>query len=73
MDEPQRHEPMRYCGGAVDRRRIALPGDLGCRRNRIGWLDGRPSREVGIGQDDVVNLLITLNSSRTFEEFLREI
>jgi hypothetical protein len=35
----------------------------------IPFLGGRPNRDISIGSDDVVNLVIACNTCNTFEEF----
>jgi hypothetical protein len=54
-------------------RRIQLTNVLMGREN-IPFKGGRPEREDGkkgfIGDDDITNLLILLNTARTLEEFL---
>jgi len=43
-------------------------------RNKvIPFLGGRPKRDKPIKRDDIVNLQIALNSSKSFEEFLNQI
>jgi hypothetical protein len=37
----------------------------------IPFLKGRPSRATVIGQDDIANLLIALNTSKDFDSFLK--
>ena len=39
----------------------------------IPFLQGRPQRVAAINSDDVVNLVIALNTSRNFEEFLDKV
>ena len=39
----------------------------------IPFLGGRPVRDTAISQDDVVNLLIALNTSRSLEEFADQV
>ena len=52
----------------VDRRRIRL--DDVVRGDYIPFLGGRPDRERIIGSDDVVDLVIALNTVRSVEELL---
>lgn len=53
----------------VDHRRVKLEGIN--KKDYIPFLAGRPNREKIIKNDDVVNLTIALNSSKSFEEFLK--
>ncbi len=55
----------------VDHRRIKL--DKIKSKEYIPFLEGRPNRQKIIKEDDRLNLLITLNTSKTFEEFLNQI
>ena len=36
---------------------------------KIGFLEGRPKRSKIIGEGDIANLKIALNTSKNFEEF----
>lgn len=39
----------------------------------IPFLSGRPDRDVTVDTDDILNLLIALNTSETLEEFLEKV
>jgi hypothetical protein len=39
----------------------------------IPFLGGRPSRESTISEDEVINLIITLNTARSMDEFLEHV
>jgi hypothetical protein len=41
--------------------------------NKIPFLSGRPVRDTVIGQDDIINLRIALNSAKTLEQFLETV
>ena len=53
----------------VDHRRVTLE-DVN-KKEFIPFLGGRPNREKIIKSDDIINLTIALNSSKSFEEFLK--
>ncbi len=55
----------------VDRRSIKLEHVL--KSDYIPFLAGRPDRENPIGKDDMVNLEIVLNTSKTIDEFLQKL
>jgi hypothetical protein len=52
----------------VDHRRVKLENVN--RKDYIPFLGGRPNREKVIKSDDVLNLSIALNTSKSLEEFL---
>jgi hypothetical protein len=52
----------------VDKRAIKLE-DL-MKSDYIPFLSGRPKRETVIGQDDLMNLEIVLNTTSTVDEFI---
>jgi hypothetical protein len=52
----------------IDRRSIALEHVL--RADYIPLGGGRPHREAVIGSEDLINLKIALNTSKTFDDFL---
>ena len=39
----------------------------------IPFMGGRPDRGVAVDTDDILNLLIALNTSSTLEEFLEKV
>lgn len=43
------------------------------RDDYIPFLGGRPLRESSISEDDVINLIITLNTARSMDEFLEHV
>lgn len=43
------------------------------KEERIPFLEGRPEREADIGSDDVTDLKIVLNTTRSLEEFLEKV
>ena len=51
-----------------DTRRFKL--DTIMKKDYIPFLEGRPKREKVILQEDIDNLLIALNASKSFEEFI---
>jgi hypothetical protein len=55
----------------IDKRSIKLEDVM--KPDYIPFLSGRPERESIIGKDDVMNLEITLHTSRSVEEFLKTI
>ena len=52
----------------TDRRRIKL-NDL----TSIPLFTGRPKRERAISQDDITNLVIALHTSKTIQQFIKEV
>lgn len=52
----------------VDKRSVTLASVLS--ESYIPFLGGRPVRERVIGQEDVTNLIIALNTSGSAEEFI---
>ena len=54
-----------------DKRNVRL--DEISRDDYIPFLGGRPLRDLSISEDDVVNLIITLNTARSMEEFLEHV
>lgn len=38
-------------------------------RNEIPFMGGRPERDTAIGQEDILNLIIALNTAATLAEF----
>ncbi|MFP4417135.1 MAG: hypothetical protein ACOC4C_04520 [Fibrobacterota bacterium] len=40
------------------------------RRKQIPFLKGRPKRNTTIGDDDLTNLRIALNTAKTLDEFI---
>jgi len=52
-----------------DRRSVHLEKVLA--RDFIPFLGGRPVREKVIGQEDMLNLRIALNTAHTVEEFVK--
>ena len=55
----------------VDHRRVTL--ENATKKEFIPFLGGRPKREKIIKNDDIVNLTIALNSSKSLEEFLKTV
>jgi hypothetical protein len=53
----------------VDKRSIRLEDVL--KPDYIPFLAGRPPREKVIGADDIINLIINLNTCNTVEDFLK--
>jgi hypothetical protein len=54
-----------------DLRRIKL--EEVSKKEYIPFLEGRPKRSTVIQSDDLLNLKILLNTSRTFEEFISRV
>ncbi len=54
-----------------DRKTVSLEEIL--RHEYIPFLHGRPTREHAIGSDDVINLLIALNTAETLLEFIEQV
>ncbi|MBN2035601.1 MAG: hypothetical protein JW768_02550 [Chitinispirillaceae bacterium] len=54
----------------IDRRKIKLEKVM--RPDYIPFLGGRPERKTVISMDDVVNLKISLNTTRTIDELLKK-
>ncbi|MBN1980759.1 MAG: hypothetical protein JW795_04465 [Chitinivibrionales bacterium] len=52
-----------------DNRRIKLENIM--KEGYIGFLEGRPNREKVINPDDMCNLTIALNTTKTIDEFLK--
>jgi hypothetical protein len=52
-----------------DKRSVRLEKVLGA--DYIPFMTGRPVREKVIGQEDLLNLRIALNTARTLEEFVK--
>lgn len=63
--EPVRYSVKRGKGKINDHRRIRLEDE-----DYIPFKTGRPKREHPICKDDLINLSIALNRSRTLEEFI---
>jgi len=55
----------------VDKRSVKLE-DLD-KEDYIPFLEGRPSRNEAINEDDIMNLQIALNTSKNFKEFIRKV
>ena len=55
----------------VDKRSIKLEDVL--KADYIPFFSGRPERETVIGKEDLMNLEIVLNTTKTVEEFLTKI
>jgi hypothetical protein len=55
----------------VDKRSIKLEDVL--KPDYIPFLSGRPERETVIGKEDLMNLEIMLNTTKTEEEFVTKI
>jgi septum formation inhibitor-activating ATPase MinD len=55
----------------VDKRSIKLEDVL--KADYIPFLSGRPERETVIGKEDLMNLEIVLNTTKTVEEFITKI
>ena len=55
----------------VDRRSIKLEDIL--KADYIPFLSGRPERETVIAKEDLMNLEIVLNTTKTVEEFITKI
>ena len=55
----------------IDHRRVKLENVN--EKDYIPFLGGRPDREKIIKSDDIVNLSIALNASKSFEEFLNSV
>lgn len=53
----------------VDHRRIKLENVK--KKDYIPFLGGRPKRKKVIGNDDMVNLSIALNTCKSFEELIK--
>jgi len=53
----------------IDKRSIQLERLL--KKDFIPFLSGRPKREKVIGQEDITNLTIALNTTDSVESFLR--
>ena len=54
-----------------DRRAVKLENVFS--HNYIPLFGGRPKRESEISKDDIINLKIAMNNSKTFEEFLNKV
>lgn len=52
---------------------ITRRGNSSERFTIIPKLTGRPERETAIGNDDIINLKIALETSKTLEEFLERV
>ena len=52
-----------------DRRRVTLENTLNC----IPMFGGRPSRDTVIGNDDILNLQIALNTTNSVSAFLKAV
>jgi len=50
-----------------DRRRVTLENTINC----IPMFGGRPKRDTVIGDDDILNLQIALNTSNSVTDFLK--
>ena len=55
----------------IDKRSIRLE-DV-AKEGYIPFLGGRPKRKTVITHDDVINLSIVLNTSNSFDEFLKRV
>lgn len=55
----------------ADRRRVKL--EKITQKDYIPFLEGRPERERVIGHDDLVNLTIALQTSKTIDELFKHI
>lgn len=55
----------------IDKRSIKLEDVL--KADYIPFLSGRPERETVIGKEDLMNLEIVLNTTKTVEEFIAKI
>ena len=55
----------------ADHRRIKLEKIQ--KKDYIPFLEGRPKRKKVINNDDIANLSIVLNTSKTLEELLKQI
>ncbi|MBD3319712.1 MAG: hypothetical protein GF350_01300 [Chitinivibrionales bacterium] len=53
----------------VDKRNIRLEEMM--KKEYIPFLGGRPKRRKGISGDDITNLTILLNTSKNFDDFLK--
>ncbi len=53
----------------IDHRRVKLESINS--KEYIPFLEGRPNREKIIKNDDLINLSIALNTSKSFEELLQ--
>ena len=54
-----------------DKRRIKLEKIQG--PDYIPFLEGRPERTVVIRNEDIINLKIALHTSKSFDDFLKEL
>ena len=54
-----------------DHRRIKLENMQ--KKDYIPFLEGRPKRKKVIGTDDIANLCISLNTCKTWKEFLKQL
>lgn len=43
------------------------------KEERLKLFRGRPARDTEINKEDIINLKIALNSSKTLEEFLEQV
>lgn len=59
-------------GGAYGNRQEDMT-QVQARNRHIPFLDGRPERTVSISDDDLLNLIIALNVSRSLEEFFEQV
>ena len=55
----------------ADHRRIKLENIK--KKDYIPFLEGRPKRKKVICNDDITNLCITLNTCKSWKEFLKQI
>ncbi len=55
----------------VDKRQVRLEDVM--KPGFIPFLGGRPKRETIIGKDEITNLKIELNTTRTVDEFITQL
>jgi hypothetical protein len=55
----------------IDKRFVKLERIM--KTGYIPFLGGRPNRESEISEEDVINLQIALNTSKTLEDFLAKV
>jgi len=53
----------------IDKRLVKLENML--KKDYIPFLGGRPKRITVIGQEDIINLSIALNTTKSVDEFIR--
>jgi hypothetical protein len=55
----------------IDKRKVKLEEVMN--KDFIPFLGGRPNRETVINMDDIVNLEILLNTTKSVDEFLNKV